>query len=317
MPIINSFGPLEMYIDKEEGVALQADNGKYWSCISYDFDGQNMYIEAAKANKDYWCKFLVTKTSDGKVLLKDRRGMYLSRYDEGGIQYIRPEKSSPDEYCKFSVFTDDNKILLRADNGMYVSRIHREHQNIEAAKEGPDECCRFALSLGDVVEPSFKILSIEVKDFNPDQIKTPTAVAEQSYTNNTSVAQSHTFKLSWVQKTSETTTWNHAWGFSVSLSHEFKIVNFSATVSYNGSYEKSSTLEKTVTVADESTINVPPKSKVVAKLIVYKDDNAVVPFRAKIKKIDGNGVETILTEDGTWNGVFYNKVNINASEEPL
>ncbi|XP_051780475.1 uncharacterized protein LOC127527027 isoform X2 [Erpetoichthys calabaricus] len=163
MPIINSFGPLEMYIDKEEGVALQADNGKYWSCISYDSEDHKMYIEAAKEHKDSWCKFHVSKTSDGKISLQDKRGMYLSRYYEDDIQYIKPVKSSPDECCEFSVFTDDTKILLKADNGMYLSRMYRKHQNIEAAKDGPDECCKFAVSIGDVIEPSFQILNVEVR----------------------------------------------------------------------------------------------------------------------------------------------------------
>ncbi|XP_051780444.1 uncharacterized protein LOC114647809 [Erpetoichthys calabaricus] len=314
MPIINTLGPLEMYIDKQEGVSLRADNGNYWSCIGRS---GSMYIEAAKANKDDWCKFHVTKTPDGKVLLRDQRGMYLSRYHESGINYIKPVKSSPDEFCKFSVFTDDNKILLKAENGLYLSRYHRGKDNIEAAKEGPDEFCRFTVSIGDVVEPTFKILSVEVKDFKADQIKTPSAVAEQSYTNNTSAAQSHTFKLSWQDRTSETTTWTHSWGFSMSMSCELKIVDFSATVSYNGSYEKSSTFEKTVTIAEETTINVPPKKKVIGRLVVTKDDNAVVPFTAKIKKTDHNGVETILTEEGTWKGILYQNVNIVATEEPV
>ncbi|XP_051780438.1 uncharacterized protein LOC114647810 isoform X3 [Erpetoichthys calabaricus] len=178
MPIINSFGPLEMYIDKEEGVALQADNGKYWSCISYDSEDHKMYIEAAKEHKDSWCKFHVSKTSDGKISLQDKRGMYLSRYYEDDIQYIKPVKSSPDECCEFSVFTDDTKILLKADNGMYLSRMYRKHQNIEAAKDGPDECCKFAVSIGDVIEPSFQILNVEVKDSS--KLPTvPTAVAVQ------------------------------------------------------------------------------------------------------------------------------------------
>ncbi|XP_039605310.1 uncharacterized protein LOC120526272 [Polypterus senegalus] len=313
MPIVSSLGPLDMYIDKEEGVALKADNGNFLSCIGTN---ESMYLEAAKANKDQWCKFRVTKSPDGKVLLQDKRGKYLSRYDEGGIQYIRPVKSSPDDCCKFSVFTDNNMILLKADNTLYVSRIQRQRQNIEAAKEGPDECCKYAVSIGDVVEPSFTIVSIELKDFNPDQIKSPTAVTEQTYTNNTSINQSHTFKLSWTDKTSETTTWNHAWGFSSSLSFDILIAKCSATVSYNGSYQKSSTLEKTVTVADETTITVPPKKRVVAKLIINKNDNAVVPFRAKIKKIDCNGAETILTEEGTWKGILYTNVTIDASEQP-
>ncbi|XP_028652292.1 uncharacterized protein LOC114642197 isoform X2 [Erpetoichthys calabaricus] len=314
MPIVSSLGPLDMYIDKQEGVALKADNGNFLSCIGTN---ESMYLEPAKANKDQWCKFQVSKCPDGKVLLKDPRGKYLSRYDEGGIQYIRPVKSSPDDYCKFSVFTDNNKILLRADNGLYVSRIQRERQNIEAAKEGPDECCKYDVSIGDVVEPSFTILSIEVKDFQPDKIKTPTAVTEQAYTNNTSINQSHTFKLSWTDRTSETTTWNHAWGFSSTLSFDVLFVKCSATVSYNGSYQKSSTLEKTITVADETTITVPSKKKVVAQLIVNKNDNAVVPFRAKIKKIDCNGTETILTEEGTWKGILYTNVTIDASEQPI
>ncbi|KAG2468091.1 AEP1 protein, partial [Polypterus senegalus] len=305
-----------MYMDKEEGVALQADNGNYWSCISYDSGDQKIYIEAAKEHKDSWCKFHVSKTSDDKILLQDKRGMYLSRYCEDDIQYIKPVKSSPDECCEFRVFTDDAKILLRADNGLYLSRIYRKHQNIEAAKEGPDESCRFAVSIGDVVEPSFQILNVEVKD-SSEHPKVPTAVAVQSYTNKTSVAQSHTFKLSWEVKNTETTTWTNAWGFSSSLSSQFKLLDFEVTVSYNGSVGKTSSIEKTSTVAEETTVAIPPGTKVDCQLMVVKDDNAIIPFKATIKKTDPNGVETIFTEEGTWNGVCYTNVNIVASEEAI
>ncbi|XP_028654922.1 uncharacterized protein LOC114649619 [Erpetoichthys calabaricus] len=316
MPIIQSFGPLEMYIDKEEGVALQADNGNYWSCISYDSENKNMYIEAAKEHKDSWCKFHVSKTSDEKILMQDKRGMYLSRYDEGDMQYIRPLKSSPDDNCKFSVFTDDAKILLRADNRKYLSRIARDHDYIEAAKEGPDETCKFAVSIGDIVTPTFQILNVEVRD-SSDLPKVPTAVAVQSYSNNTSVAQSHTFKLSWEVKNTETTTWTHAWGFSSSLSFQFLLLGTEVTISYNGSVGTTSTTEKTSTVAQETTVTIPPGKKVDCKLMVIKDDNAIVHFKATIKKTSPNRVDTIFTEEGTWNGVCYTNVHIFASEEEI
>ncbi|XP_041099475.1 uncharacterized protein LOC121310237 [Polyodon spathula] len=313
MPLLNSLGPLESYIGVEEGVAFKADNGMFWSCI----DRSNVYnIEAAKSTKDAWCKFWVSKTPNGKILLKDQRGMYLSRIDRGGIQHIEAAKANPDQYCEFSVFTEDGKVILQADNGRFVSRICRQNQNIEAAKEGPDEYCRFSTTIGDIVSPTFEIVKVNFGKV-PDLTDKPSVVSYDVYVNHSSVNQQHTFSLTWEVKVTETTSWNHAWGFSTTVSADVIFANIESTVSYNGEYGTVSTKEKTVSQNRSTQVTIPPNTKITAKLIVYKDDDAEIPFTAEIKKTKSDGKVEFLKEGGTWKGVLYENVMIEVQEEPL
>ncbi|XP_058873540.1 uncharacterized protein LOC131724794 [Acipenser ruthenus] len=313
MPLVNSLGPLESYIGAEEGVAFKADNNMFWSCI----ERSNIYnIEAAKSTKDAWCRFLVSKAPNGKILLRDRRGVYLSRIDRSGIQHIEAAKTNPDKYCEFSIFTEDGKVVLQADNGRFISRIYRENQNIEAAKEGPDECCRFSTTIGDIISPTFQIVKVDFGKV-PDLIDKPSVVSCDVYVNRTSVKQQHTFSLTWETKVTETTSWKHAWGFSSTVSADVLFASVEATVSYNGEYGKESTKEKTISQSRSTEVTVPPHTKITAKLIAHKDDDAEIPFTATVKKVKSDGRVEILKEEGTWKGVLYENVMIEVDEEQL
>ena len=54
---------------------------------------------------------------------------------------------------------------------------------------------------------------------------------------------------------------------------------------------------------------IPPYTKARAQLMIRKADNVDVPFTAKFRKTrfdeNGNKVETIITESGTWRGVKF------------
>ncbi|XP_039525129.1 uncharacterized protein LOC120477550 [Pimephales promelas] len=308
MALVAGFGPLEAYIGAEEGVALQSDNGQFLSCID-----RSNNIEAAKSTKDPWCKFIVEKVNDSKVRLKDQRGVYLSRIHRSGVNHIEAAKAKPDECCEFSVFTRNGKAVFRADNGLFLSRCFRGNQNIEAVKEGVDECCEFTLSIGDIISPRFEIVDIDFGKI-PDLSDKPSVVKSDCYINESSVNQSHTFKLNWTDTVTNTTTWTHTWGLSSTLSSDFKLLSFQVTISYSGEYGTSSSKEKSISMSEETTITIPPKTKITMKLMVNKDDNAEIPFTATIKKTKANGEVEKFTENGTWKGVAYENVKLKIEE---
>lgn len=145
-------GPLDSYINTDRLATFQADNGKYWCSVPHSSGKNN--IEAESPIIEEWCKFKVLYASEGKILLQDKLGMYLSRINwggVGGIDSIMASKAEPDIFCEFKVFLDSGKVILRADNGKFLSRVARgfNKMNIEAAKTAPDEFCSFAISSGE------------------------------------------------------------------------------------------------------------------------------------------------------------------------
>jgi len=255
----------------------------------------------------------VEKVNDSKVRLKDQRGVYLSRFDRCGVNHIEAAKAKPDECCEFSVFTRNGKVIFRANNGRFLSRYDRGEQNIEAVKEGVDECCEFTLSIGDIISPRFEIVNIDFGKI-PDLSDKPSVVKSDCYINESSVNQSHTFKLNWTDTVTNTTTWTHTWGVSCTVSSDFIFASVEGTISYSGQYGTSSSKEKSISMSEETTITIPPKTKITAKLMVNKDENVEIPFTATIKKTKANGEVEMLTENGTWKGVAYENVRLKIEE---
>ncbi|XP_018606101.2 aerolysin-like protein [Scleropages formosus] len=194
--------------------------------------------------------------------------------------------------------------------------VDRGKPNIEAAKDGVDEHCEFTPSIGDIVSPVFEIIKVDF-DKGPDLTETPVVVKEDSYTNRSSVEQKHTFSLSWTKSVSETTSWSHTWGLNTSLSFEFSFVNMTVEITYSGSYGTSSTKERSITISEQTEVTIPPKTKIIAKLFIKKNENCSIPFSATIKKIKADGEESIFTENGIWKGVIYENVTLNLEEEKL
>ncbi|XP_048844070.1 aerolysin-like protein isoform X8 [Brienomyrus brachyistius] len=313
MAIVAGFGPLEVYIGAEEGVALTDVNDKYWSPI----ERNGIYpIECCKEAKDPWCKFLIEKVGHHRVRMTDLRGVYLSRVYRDSINFIEAAKNPPDICCEFEVFVKDGKVLFKADNGKYLSLIARGNLNIEAAKDGPDKYCEFTPTIGDIVSPKFEIISVDFKNVLPLTQK-PNVVKTETYTNSSSVGQKHKFNMTWTKTESATTTWNHAWGLSSTVSSEFTFAKAEVTVSYSGSYGTSSTKQTSMTLGEETEVTIPPHKKVTANLIISKQEDCDIPFTAKIKKIKSNGEVKELTEQGMWRGVIYENVNVDIKEENL
>ncbi|XP_039625625.1 uncharacterized protein LOC120539537 [Polypterus senegalus] len=145
---VDSLGPLESFIDTEKSVTFRTDNGLFW--CSVDVGGEFNSIQGVRSFNEESCKFKVLRGKNGKILLQDWRGVYLSRVHRVNENFIEAAKSESDALCEFQVSYEDGKVIFRADNGKLVSRYfnYTEH-HIEAAYEQPNVCCRFTVSPGD------------------------------------------------------------------------------------------------------------------------------------------------------------------------
>ena len=101
---------------------------------------------------------------------------------------------------------------------------------------------------------------------------------------------------SYEESTTETTEWEHSWGFEFSYSNTFKSdfiiaggeVTMEFGVSYNGKYGTSSTKSDTITVEKTKTYPCPPRSKCEFRLIANHLDNQQIPFTALVRKSIGS-----------------------------
>ncbi|XP_051777430.1 uncharacterized protein LOC114653417 isoform X1 [Erpetoichthys calabaricus] len=144
----DNVGPLACYIDTEKLVTFVADNGKFW-CNTICKD-DTCRIQVDEKYDDTQCKYKVSQARNGKILLQDRRGMYLCRSPEYSIEYIQAAKHQPDASCEFQVSVMDGNVLFKADNGKMLSRIPRgSEDNIEAEKASPDVFCKFTVHSGE------------------------------------------------------------------------------------------------------------------------------------------------------------------------
>lgn len=312
---------LEAYIGKSEGCALVADNKQFLSRF-HRWDRQR--IEAAKGSKDPCTKFLVEKTADGKcVLFKADNGAYWSAIYIWDAYCIEPAKWTPDAWCEFIPYNKDGKLALKcAQNNCFLSRIHIwDTDDIQAAKGGIDACCLFDVRYGEIIDPKFEIVHV-AWDSDVDSIEyRPSAVSEDHFRNDGSYPIEQEFDLRWTDTISETTSWEHSWGFEFSASTSVGIgtasAEFSSTFSYNGKMGKESTTSREVSIGRKVTIKAAPQKKTTVKLIVKRAENVVVPFTATIQRSNADGSTTTFKENGTWKGAACHSSSVEVDEEDI
>ncbi|XP_030049738.1 uncharacterized protein LOC115463412 [Microcaecilia unicolor] len=311
MVISKGMGALEIYLDAEEGVAFRTDIDMYWTswCENY------RYVILARDFKDHSSKFKLTRLPSGRILLRDFRDMYLSYALRDGVGRIEPVKVKPDRSCEFEPYFEEDKVALRATNGMFVCRAYRSFHFIEASQSTPEECCRFRLSIGDLLYPCHDILNVTLGKTNHIKCQ-PSVVKKETFANNTDEPLDYTFNLAWEMRASETTTWPRLWGLESNTSTSITLQGMEATITYNGSYLTTMSTFKNISEKRSSTVSVPPHSKAVAQLVVTKQDQVEVPFVANIKKTKQDGEAVYMEVKGSWKGLVYTDVTLETKEEP-
>lgn len=305
-PVIG-LGPLENYIDVEEGVAFH-DCKMYWSCKTF----MKMYSIKAESKKTDKCKFKVSTpdTQSPIVTLIASNNKFLSVNDKG---HISVNKTEMDETCKFTVSTDmENKTVILKSSNHYLA-FNKEH-HLCAVKTFADSC-KFFTTIGDDISPNFEIIEIKTqkKSFMWKQL----LVTEDHYVNKTTEPQTHTFSLNWQTKTTETTSWKHSWGLNSKINFNFLIQGLEFTASYNGEKGKTNTKEKTISHNYSPSVTVKPNTKVIAELYISIEDDVEIPITAVIKKTLRNGNTCILNEHGIWTGMLTEKVQFEIKEENI
>ncbi|KAM5145692.1 uncharacterized protein ACMZJ9_013066 [Mantella aurantiaca] len=311
MGFSKGLGSLCIYIDAEEGVSFLTDNDMFW-CSNCD---RVRYKIHAQEMKDLGSKFIITLLKNGKILLKDFREVYVSWENCDGITYLVTEKSIPDELCEFEVFNDGEKVILKASNGLFVCRSFKNHGDIiEVGKSTMANCCQLRPGMGDLYAPCFDISSVELK--NLDKLNYRSCILKKEvFRNKSDVPQSHDFIFTWETRTNDITQWDTTWGLNGTHSSPFTIMEFEATVTYNGTFKKIASTHRSIAEKRCITVEVPGRSKVTAQLTVSKMENASIPFTAFIRKTKVNGEVLYMEENGVWKGLVYDKITVETKQE--
>ena len=116
--------------------------------------------------------------------------------------------------------------------------------------------CRFSLETGSITDISIRLVDLTWGDPEEAIPSSPSQVMEDNMNNYSDTETQTTLKVIYTQTTSDTTIWEHAWGFELSASAEFGVevpfvgggcVSTTASASYDGKYGTENTVQDTFT----------------------------------------------------------------------
>ncbi|XP_020653362.1 uncharacterized protein LOC110081185 [Pogona vitticeps] len=308
-------GQLEAYIDAEEGVAFQMDNNLFWDSLGrgYGWAIQGLFDKMESA------KFWITRLPSGKVMLRDWIGMYLAARDVGtdpDTFPIQPVEYSEDASLQFEVFHRGNRVAFQAYNGLFLARMYRGFYTIEAAKLFADDACYFRPLIGDLVPPIFELVQMDIEDYS--KVRCHRHVLEkQTYVNRSNVLERHIFTMTWETHCIDRIVWDRLWGLGLPFSWSFTVEDATPSVKYTEDNEKAVSLTRYIYMKQRKEVEVPPKTKAIASLLVFWHKTAAVPFTAVIEKVKSNGEVEVLYEGGAWHGLAFRDLHIKVKLEKL
>ncbi len=95
----------------------------------------------------------------------------------GGDKYfIEAAKDNIDDWCKFEAFDYNGKLALKGRSGHFLTRWGPH--DLMAAKEGIDEYCLFVPGTGDIIPPTFEIISVSWDSDRSSIVQNPSVVCE-------------------------------------------------------------------------------------------------------------------------------------------
>ncbi|XP_060108997.1 uncharacterized protein LOC132581651 isoform X2 [Heteronotia binoei] len=288
------------------------DNCMYWDSSG---DDHQLAILAAE-EKNFSSKYFVTVTQQGKVALRDFRKFYLATKPVGNSQPLLPEHHTPEASSEFKVFHKDNKIAFRAHNGCFLARVFREFSTIEASKTTVDSSCFFQPEIGDRFLPTYDVLNVDIGDHSNLKCRR-CVLKKETYVNRSEEPVNHRFKLTWKKETIQTTVWVHRWGLGLATTADFTILDTEATLKYNEDNDKVVSVPKVICETLAEVVEVPPKTKATARLVVCKQDHVSVPFRVKIRKLKPGGFLQSFVTPGVWHGLVYCDLKLEIKMKPL
>ncbi|KAL8164205.1 UNVERIFIED_CONTAM: hypothetical protein K2H54_047722 [Gekko kuhli] len=312
--INEGLGQLEAYTEEKEGVALQMDNGMFWNSVE---DNHQFPIQGSE-HKYYSSKFFVTVTHVGKVALRDYKGLYLTPRPVGLQPFfpLNPMHTRPLPSSEFIVFHKDNRVAFKTNNGLFLAQVFRGAYVVEACKTSLDDSCFFKPQIGDPLGPDYTILNVAVGDISKLRCRL-CILKKETFVNRGEEPVRHPFMLTWKEGGIQTTAWTHRWGLGQVTTGEFTILDTKATLKYNKDNDQVVSVPKIVYESLTDVVELPPKTKATARLVVYKQDHATVSFQARIRKLRPGGTVDSFVEPGVWRGLVYHSLRLEIEVEPL
>ncbi|XP_053150585.1 uncharacterized protein LOC128344470 [Hemicordylus capensis] len=288
------------------------DNLMFWDSLGRD-DSRAIQGDVEKKMSS---KFRITLLPSEKILLRDWVGGYLALRPIGRCQShpILPVQYSEHSSLQFEVFHRDNKVAFRACNGLFLARVYRNFHTIEAAKHSADDSCYFQPVIGDLISPSFEILSVTLSD--PSNVNCYRCLLKkETYINRSEIPQSHIFTMTWETQVADRVFWNSLWGVGVATSHQFKIMDMTAILEYSQDNERAVTVVRSIYETCTKQVVVPPKMKATAHLVANKRNATAMHFTAIIRKVMSNGHVINMHQRGAWSGLIYLDVHLEITIE--
>ena len=181
----------------------------------------------------------------------------------------------------------------------------------------------FRLDSGSLFPTEYELLELDFDtgDMNPDNYS-PKVVDEASITNFSDETVTRTVTLHFLKEREEETNWEHSFG--VMLDNTWKSglipslvgnVKFELTLGYNYTSGGTSSTKKTIEFEETLEVPVSPNTITTVKMVVYEQENTVLPFTAKFRKTytddqTGQSQTVEVLEKGTWSGVLFYKTDI-------
>lgn len=172
--------------------------------------------------------------------------------------------------------------------------------------------CRFKLTNGAITDLRIQIINLDWGDPEDTLSSSPDQVDEDTNINHSDTTTETTLLVSYEQTKTDTTVWEHAWGFELEVSSEAHVdipffgggsLTTTATASYNGKYGTENSVSDTVSTENSRTVQCPPHTMCTLKFVAYKLDNYDIPFTALVERSQDDGPPIQWEETGLWRGV--------------
>jgi len=327
------YNPLSLYVDSEEGFALSHiesggdkifDSFLYFSSIAY-------YFYFGFHNPEHYPDLQI-KTKYNKIIINEQINnntfdLDIWYYDLEDIANNRDAGYVKDAGRRFeSIPYSDGSIALKCQNGLYLSwgsdyyTFYCFDEEFKDCGPSADPCteispncpnCKFFPKVGSVEPVYIEIVSIDWGEVDGEIIGNPSVINTKQVDNWSDEILNSNMEVTFTDSTTDTTDWEHAWGFELCAESETTIkipftasetIDIAATLSYDGKYGTSNSKEASVDLKFSDTFPCPPRSRCYLHMIARHLDNVDIPYTARVKKTVG-GSETVWNEEGTWKGV--------------
>ena len=286
-----AFNPMELYLNSKEGVsfAFQVDGVKQYSYFWWisggvlpGVPGYSGSIGADYKNlgSDTYTRMLVTERlnpDSDEFMIQFNYYDYIGDYLVEGVpiqmSVVQNSDSTVALRCHYSglyaTWRSDGTVDEDGD-GLHDEAVVYDYKPPICTEPGICPTCRFSLETGSITDVSIRLVDLTWGDPEEAIPSSPSQVMEDNMNNYSDTETQTTLKVAYTQTTSDTTIWEHAWGFELSVSAEVEAnipfigggsVTTTATASYNGKYGTESTVQDSSNEENSKTVTCPPKTR--------------------------------------------------------